>query len=1200
MPPAPPRPSHAPGTKTALPRQSSRIARLLLLGLVAAGAIWLTAPRAEAACDPDSPPLVDGGSVTCTGTDETGFDGSAANDITITTSGTVEIDDSSAAAGAIVVGNGVTAPGNQVTIGADATVNVVDTNGVGVLAGDDNTVTNAGTINVTVSNGAGIRVGSNTDPSATPPAPVSVTNDGAIVLTGDDAVGIDSNLNYDITNSATGSITIAGDRGIGIRGVDDAFVVNSGTIVIDGDDGRAIQIGNNANNILSNGAISQGNVTINGANGIIIEIGDNAGSVLGGTNILAGANSRGLSVGNRTDPMAQANHTLQGTLEIDGDGAIGAVFGDGWFSDNGTSLVPDLRNQGTLNVRGVGAIGIRAGDDALGTFDNSLVANDSAGAINVTGTDAIGISLGANDFLDPMDATVDDVFTLDNRGSITGGADAGPLVEFRTSLGSFENRIRNNFGASINADRTNAGMANRGIAILGTAGIERIENTGTITGDLMLGDGDNVFLNEAIGSFGFAGTLNGDYLGGVGADSVTNFGTITGDLALGDGDNFYVHELNAQHTGVVQGGSGADTITNRGFLSSDLELGDGDNVVSNESGAASTGMITTGTGADTVTNAGAFVSNANLGGGDDTFRTEPTAAISTETVIDGEGGSDTIIAGFAATDLRTALDLSRFSNFENLLIEGDATAAIGDAATWVLGNADSYSGGLEIGRAARVELASPLALGGDLEIADAATLVVAVERTGPAITVAGTATLDGVIDIDPVDLGEDGTFAVIDATGGRGGTEFDTIEIPSSLGLMTFSTAYTPTGLEVIAVRSNAFADPAIAFGANHLAIAGYLDAVQLDGGGDEAVRTTLSDLATATGTLDNVFSALDPQIYDAQTAVVAESGRRVARALLDRPRECTPGKLDPWQGTRTPVHCHAHRWAPWVTGVGSFRARDSHAGRPEYDALMGGLVFGIDAPTIAGVELTLAVSSQSGTLDTAGRGHANLTSGGLAGRAAWARGPLRIQSVFSWAHTRHESSRAIFYSEGSRASRAEVGEDSFDSQRFLVAGEVGFEFELGPVSVEPIAAIDWIRVETDGITEDGAGSLDTAIESRDDDLLTSRVGVRFGTVYEERRYLHRYLEWTTGVWRPSVDLRWRQTWSGNDRDVTARLADGPTTVAPFTVGAREDAGGLEVGVGVSFVPKYADRLQFDLRYDAYRAAHTVDHDLFAQVRIGF
>ena len=55
-----------------------------------------------------------------------------------------------------------------------------------------------------------------------------------------------------------------------------------------------------------------------------------------------------------------------------------------------------------------------------------------------------------------------------------------------------------------------------------------------------------------------------------------------------------------------------------------------------------------------------------------------------------------------------------------------------------------------------------------------------------------------------------------------------------------------------------------------------------------------------------------------------------------------------------------------------------------------------------------------------------------------------------------------------------------------------------------------------------------------------------------------------------------------------------------FTVEAEEDEGGFEIGAGIAFVPKYANRVQLQLRYDAYRSDNTVDHDLVGKIRIGF
>ena len=86
--------------------------------------------------------------------------------------------------------------------------------------------------------------------------------------------------------------------------------------------------------------------------------------MLGGTVDLNGTNGRGLSIGDRTDPAAQANHTNNGTTNVAGDGSIGIRAGDGWNSGSGASIQSDVRNAETINVSGENAFGIRVGDEA--------------------------------------------------------------------------------------------------------------------------------------------------------------------------------------------------------------------------------------------------------------------------------------------------------------------------------------------------------------------------------------------------------------------------------------------------------------------------------------------------------------------------------------------------------------------------------------------------------------------------------------------------------------------------------------------------------------------------------------------------------------------------------------------------------------------------------------------------------------------
>jgi len=147
---------------------------------------------------------------------------------------------------------------------------------------------------------------------------------------------------------------------------------------------------------------------------------------------------------------------------------------------------------------------------------------------------------------------------------------------------------------------------------------------------------------------------------------------------------------------------------------------------------------------------------------------------------------------------------------------------------------------------------------------------------------------------------------------------------------------------------------------------------------------------------------------------------------------------------------------------------------------------------------------------------------------------------------------------------------------------------------------MDWTWVDQDAIHEREAGSVGLNVDGRDDGFGSVTSGIRLSSTYHHQKYLHQDLEWMDGIWRPTLDLLWRQNVTGFDRDISARLVGSPDTVPTFSVEGKEDKGGLEIGAGLSFVPENANRLQFDVRYEAYRSSHTLDHNLLAKILIGF
>lgn len=913
---------------------------------------------------------------------------------------------------------------------------------------------------------------------------LTITTSGPVVELDDSNPAIEGAIlvedNSSVEIGATATVTVTQDGGYGVRGDDDNFLDNKGTIILDADDARAISLDENTTGVLPNGAVNSGLIRINGDRGYGLETGENSGVANSGNIEILGDEGRGLSAGNRTDRTKAANITNSGDLIVNGADSFGMKLGDGWLDgalqdhddDDATPdrLVPTaagIRNQNDIFVVGAGSTGIFAGDESNSAGNHNSLVNHS-GTIAVSGANAVGISVGGNDLFDRFDLEsttgvgAATSLTVTATGSITGDADSGPLVEIRNFVADRENRIlisgtqnaRGRILADLNA-----------VAIRGSDGDELIINAGEIRGGVDLRGGDDRFLHIAGGSY--SGTLSG-------------------------------------------------------------------------------------------------------GGGED----------------------ELILTGVQAAS--ATFDLGALEDFEAVrLFHGTAASS---ATPWILSNGGDFTGLLEIQDFATLEVPTPLTLGGDLEVGDQGRIRVTLDSTTPPLTVEGASTLDGTLEIEQGDnlTPSETPYRVVLAAGGYDG-QFDDIEFPDASGTRLFTAGYDAMGVFALFQEVGLVG---VARNANQRAVAQNLTDLQAAGGSTGDLQSVLDGLDDIDN-LGSVYDALSPEAYDAQTTVSVEAGRRVAAMLFDRPRECQAGEVDPWNPNHRVLPCHARRIAPWAATVGSFRKRDGFDGHPRYDAQLGGLIAGVDFQPLAGLDLTLAFSSQRGGIDVARAGESTLTLAELTGAIAWSPGPLRVQGVVSWGHGFHQDRRQVRFDTADSVVNTR-GIDDHNSDRTLLATEIGYLIPAGPVGIEPLVGFDWAFMSQDGINEDEAGGFGLDVDDRDDEVGSVRAGVRLSSVYEHKAYLGPWFEWMTGIWRPSFDVAWRQFVEGDQRDIDARLQGSPDTVGGFTVQGEEDEIGAEIGVGFRFVPVEANRLRFDVRYQAYVSENTVEQDLVGQIAIAF
>ncbi|MET0238844.1 MAG: calcium-binding protein [Sphingobium sp.] len=473
---------------------------------------------------------------------------------------------------------------------------------------------------------------------------------------------------FNFVNRA-GAYFQAKDDAIRLTSIDDALpyygtvdIVNAGRLIstgtATGPSGQAIDLGNVV-------ATQPGRVQItNQAGGLIqavdadaIRVGayakiDNSGDIRAGTSIVNDGIDAdvhgGVVVNNYTGASIWGvRHGITGArpIAITNDGIIAGRLGSGIFIDN-ASVNPSLTVTIVNNVHGL-----------IQSYGNR---SENANGIKVTG-----------------------LIDLTNHGEIRSNHDANAAVANAAALriggGTVVNtgRIINYEALAIKVDDgvggaaygdftlTNSGLIGGNIAVTGAVDTD-IVNTGNILGTITAGTRDFDLVNNgtiagnitAAGAVDLdnSGTITGTIVIGNGPTDILNSGTIGGDIVIGSGA---VEITNSGKTGVIRTGNGAVHIQNDGTLGG-LITGNGQVYLDSGEGILN-GSVQTGTGNDylilgttpaagitVITGAGddtIFAQNRislGSGNGNDIMELTATAAAIVLSGVDGGAGQDSL------------------------------------------------------------------------------------------------------------------------------------------------------------------------------------------------------------------------------------------------------------------------------------------------------------------------------------------------------------------------------------------------------------------------------------------------------------------------------------------------------------------------------------------------------------------------------
>ncbi|WP_043643853.1 autotransporter outer membrane beta-barrel domain-containing protein [Caenispirillum salinarum] len=320
------------------------------------------------------------------------------------------------------------------------------------------------------------------------------------------------------------------------------------------------------------------------------------------------------------------------------DGGVNLGAGDGFVYNAGAlNGTVDLSQAGTSNdiAAEVLNFGTITGDVRMAGGE-SIFFNLAAVPDLLAGITADNVPMDQDPLVDVM-LLSEPAGTLSGtvNGSIISGTGQFEVFNLGTVTGVVDGRVGTKGMLVVNRGLIDASGAGN-VAVLGQSNAvatqwhtpeDEVVNVGTITGDVQLGDQDNIFVNgQRTATFrdAYVAVVGSDGSGGDDTAIRAMFNTAQ-DLSKG-----------GVLTGSYTGGTGEDTVANFGRI---------------------TGTVTTGAGNDLVANAGEIGGAVDLGAGDDEYVHGYGSSVPG---VDGNTGRDTLtVAGPGGT-----VDLSLFSNFE--------------------------------------------------------------------------------------------------------------------------------------------------------------------------------------------------------------------------------------------------------------------------------------------------------------------------------------------------------------------------------------------------------------------------------------------------------------------------------------------------------------------------------------------------------
>ena len=266
-----------------------------------------------------------------------------------------------------------------------------------------------------------------------------------------------------------------------------------------------------------------------------------------------------------------------------------------------------------------------------------------------------------------------------------------------------------------------------------------------------------------------------------------------------------------------------------------------------------------------------------------------------------------------------------------------------------------------------------------------------------------------------------------------------------------------------------------------------------------------------------------------------------------------------------------AKRWGAFLSGEVTFANIDGQNWQQDSNFVSSGLLAGVDAKITDSLTggLLLSYAHTDADLDS-NNGTANVDTYGTGIYGGYREGNYYGNGLFTYSRNIYESNRTLGLFDYSKSANGRTA-----GNQYVFNLDGGYDQPVcKDLTVGPFVGVQYVHLDVNSFTENGANAANLAINDQAMDSLRSRLGVRM----ELRKELTAH--WTAAS---EVRLAWQHEFANNDRAIVARFSDsGLGSFAVRTNDPQRDAALIGLGLNATYRDTLTTFVDYDVQADPH------------------